>query len=36
MSNRFIKVSDEEHQALGGGPIVTVDRYVLEILANIQ
>ena len=27
----LIKVSDEEHQALGGGPIVTVDRYVLEI-----
>ena len=23
----LIKVSDEEHQALGGGPIVTVDRY---------
>ena len=27
----LIKVSDEEHQALGGGPIVTVDRYELEI-----
>lgn len=24
----LIKVSDEEHQALGGGPIVTVDRYL--------